>query len=380
MASLQMSRAKPTRKKPTAVKAKVKKHDRISVDLRKRILAGEFTGQVPGQRVLADHYGVNFLTVRRAVATLVKEGLLVREPGRGTFVTRLKRERTHTIAAVFGGLSFGLGGQHAALLQGIQEEAARDHYDLILRPHHGEAQVEKQVIEEILKREKVDGVLLWPTRDQSRSKAISLLKQANLPFVVMVRVDTEFHEEVSYVIDDVYKGGYDATKHLISLGHRKIGYLARTSSEGAGEWFEEERWRGFRQAQIDAKIEPGPRLQADWIINSSRTNKAVPLKFLEELRNITALFCMNDYMALAFLNLQKALGLHIPENMSVVGYDDIEAADLMGLTTMKMPMRDIGVEAMRCLLDEIEHPRTVPIRKVLEARLIERTTTIRQKS
>jgi len=360
-----------------ALAPKLRKHDRISNELRKRIRKGEFAERLPGQRVLADDYKVNFLTVRRAVGTLVKEGLLVREPGRGTFVTRLKRQRTQTLAAVFGGLSFGMGGQHAALLQGLQEEAARDQYDLILRPHHGETQVEREAIEEILKRKKVDGVLLWPTRDQGRSGAIRLLKQANLPFVVMVRVDAEYRDEVSYVIDDVYKGGYDATQHLLSLGHRRIGYLARTASEGAGEWFEEERWRGFRQAQIDAGIKPGPRLQADWIIHSSRTNKAVPAKFLEELRTVSGLFCMNDTLALAFLNLQKALALHVPDNMSVIGYDDVEAADLMGLTTMKMPMHEIGIEAMRLLLDEIEHPRPMPERKVLEARLIQRTTTTR---
>ncbi len=360
-------------KKP--VKESVKKHDLISVDLRKRILKGQLTGRIPGQRVLADEYGVNFLTVRRAVATLVKEGLLVRQPSKGTFVTRLKRERTQTIAAVFGGLSFGLGGQHAALVQGLQEEAARDGYDLILRPHYGEPQLEHQAIEEILKREKVDGVLIWPARDQHRSRAIELLRKANLPFVVMVRVDSGFHDQVSYVIDDIYKGGYEATRYLLGLGHRKIGYLSRTSSEGAGEYFEEERWRGCKQAQLDAGLEPGPRLQADWIIAASRTNKAVPLRFLEDLRKVTALFCMNDYMALAFLNLQKALGLHIPEELSVIGYDDIETADLVGLTTMKMPMREIGIEAMRLLLDEIDHPRAKPVQRVIETKLIERSTT-----
>jgi DNA-binding GntR family transcriptional regulator len=106
-----MTIRKPTAKRPgKTVKESQKKHDLISEDLRKRIAKGSLTGRIPGQRVLAQEYDVNFLTVRRAVATLVKEGLLVRQPSRGTFVTRLKRERTRTIAAVFGGLSLAAPG------------------------------------------------------------------------------------------------------------------------------------------------------------------------------------------------------------------------------------------------------------------------------
>jgi len=369
---VRMARKRPGRK---ADPATANKRDRIAKDLRKRVSRGEFKDRLPGQRVLAEDYKVNFLTVRKAVASLVTQGILVRQPGRGTFVTRLKRQRTHTLAAVFGGLSFGLGEQHALLLQGIQEEASAHNYDLILRPHHGESQIERQAIEEILKRKKVDGVLLWPTRQHGKSPAIQLLRKANMPFAVMVRVDADYREEVSYVIDDIYAGGYQATQYLINLGHRRIGFLARTGSEGGGELFEEERWRACRQAQIDAGLKPGPRLEAGWIINASRTRTSAPLKFLNELRELTALFCMNDWMALAFLNLQKALGLRIPEDLSLVGYDDLEGANVVGLTTMRMPMREIGIEAVRLLLNEIERPRGAPVARVLDARLIVRTTS-----
>ena len=352
------------------------KHALITDDLRRRVRRNEFKEKIPGQRVLAADYKVNFLTVRKAVSTLVKEGILVRQPGRGTFVTRLRRKKTMTIAAVFGGLSFGLGEQHAMLIQGIQEEASLQGYDVILRPHHGEPQIERQAIEEVLKRKKVDGVLLWPTRAQGRSPAIQLLRETHTPFSVMVRVDADYRDSVNYVIDANYQGGYDAARHLIDLGHRRIGYLSRSGEKGGGELFEEERWRGCRQAQLDAGLVPGPRLEADWIMRASEARTAVPLHFLSQLRELTALFCMNDWMALAFLNLQKALGLHIPEDLSIVGYDDLEGARVVGLTTMKMPMRAIGVASVQMLLEEIERPRKGVLARVLAPELIVRSSAI----
>lgn len=351
-----------------------KKHHLISGDLRQRIQAGEFVDVIPGQRVLADRYGVNFLTIRKAVATLVKEGLLVRQPGRGTFITRLKRERTRTFAAVLGGLSYGLGGQYAALIHGLQEETARHHHDLLLRPHDVNPEAEERVIAELLRSEKVDGVVLWPSQSAGRSAAIRLLRAANMPFVVVMRIDAEHRDQVSYVIDDDYRGGYAATKHLLDLGHRQIGYVAR-SPEGSGELFEEERWRGFRQAHADAGLAPGPRLQADWLAGAAANAETVPLKFIEALHRLTGVFCMNDRLALALLNLQKALRFQVPGELSVVGYDDMEAADLLGLTTMHYPMREIGAEAVRVLIGEVETARREPQAKILEAHLVVRATS-----
>ena len=88
---------KKSRPAPTA-----KKHHLITDDLREKIRGDAWQSRVPSQRVLSKTYGVNFLTVRKAVATLVNEGLVIRHPGKGTFVTRLRRQRTRNLAAVLG--------------------------------------------------------------------------------------------------------------------------------------------------------------------------------------------------------------------------------------------------------------------------------------
>jgi DNA-binding LacI/PurR family transcriptional regulator len=354
--------------------AVARKHHLISARLRERILQGEYDEQIPGQRVLAEEFGVNFLTVRKAVNTLVKDGLLTKHPGKGTFVTRLKREQTFNIAAVLGGLSFGFGGHHSKLIQGIQEEAARHDYDLIYRPHLGDPQVEQQAIEDILARKKCDGVLVWPTRREA-SQAVPLLQRNGIPFVVVMRVDPESRDKVNYVIDDDVEGGYLATKHLLDLGHRKIGFVARAPREGQGEIFEEERWLGFVKAHKEAGLKPGPWLQADWLTGSESDRKPVSRKFLGRLEGLSGLFCVTDRLALHVLGMARTAGRVVPDDLAIVGYDDLDAASLFDLTTIHQPLEEIGAEAVRVLLQEIDGEGRALARKKLVPRLVVRGST-----
>lgn len=351
-----------------------KKHHLISAQLRERIVSGVYKDQIPGQRVLADEFGVNFLTVRKAVSTLVKEGLVDKQTGRGTFVTRLKRARTNNIAAILGGLSYGFGGQHTKLIEGIQTEAARFRNDVIFRPHLGDPQVERQAIEDLIARGKCDGVLLWPTRDSS-SQAVEILQRHGIPFVVVMRVDARFRQNVSYVVDDDFEGGYLATKHLIELGHRDLGFVGRSAKSEGADSFEEERWLGFTKAHAEIGLPVGTRIQADWLTRPE--SKAAPLSkaFLKKVAGLTGLVCVNDRVALHLLSLPKYADVTIPAGLSIVGYDDIDAAELFNLTTVHQPLAEIGAEAVRLLVDEIEGRRTGPAQRKLAPRLVVRETT-----
>ena len=356
------------------LKKTAKKHHLISAKLRERILAGAYTDQIPGQRVLADEFGVNFLTIRKAVSTLVKEGLLDKQTGRGTFITRLKRTRTNNIAAILGGLSYGFGGQHTKLVEGIQQEAAKFRNDVIVRPHLGDPQLERQAIEDLIAQGKCDGMLVWPTRNEG-SQAVETLKSHGIPFVVVMRVDARYRQDVSYVVDDDFEGGYLATKHLLDSGHRRLGFVGRAVKSEGADSFEEERWMGFTKAHNDAGVTPGPRIQADWLIKAE--DKAAPFSkaFLRRISGLTGLVCVNDRVALHLLSLPKYTELSIPAQLSIVGYDDIEAAELFNLTTVHQPLAEIGAEAVRLLLDEIEGRRTGPAQRKLAPRLVVRETT-----
>jgi len=355
-------------------RAKTTKHLKISATLRERILAGKYHEQIPGQRALAKEFGVNFITVRKAVATLAKEGLLVKQSGRGTFITRLKRARTHNLAAVLGGLSYGFGGQHPRLIQGIQEEAAKFKQDVIFRPHLGDPLIERQAIEDLIARNKCDGLLVWPTR-QDASQAVEILRASGIPFVVVMRVDVKFRQDVSYVVDDDFEGGYLAAKHLLDLGHREVGFVGHSAKAGAGNSFEEERWHGFVKAHHDAGVRPGPRIQTDLLADAGAKGLPLTKTFLKKIDGLTALFCVNDRLALHLLGLPKFANLSIPEDISLIGYDDIEAAEHFNLTTVHQPLVEIGSEAVRILMEEIDGGRTAPRQRKVAPRLVVRETT-----
>jgi len=351
-----------------------KKHHLISATLRERIVSGAYVDQIPGQRVLADEFGVNFLTIRKAVSTLVKEGLLDKQSGRGTFITRLKRARTNNIAAILGGLSYGFGGQHTKLIEGIQQEAAKFGHDVIVRPHLGDPQLERQAIDDLIARGKCDGMLVWPTRNEG-SQAVETLKAHGIPFVVVMRVDARYRPDVSYVVDDDFEGGYLATKHLLGLGHRRLGFVGRSSKSEGADTFEEERWMGFTKAHNEVALTVGPRIQADWLLRPEDKPAALSKTFLRRISGLSGLVCVNDRVALHLLSLPKYTDFAIPATLSIIGYDDIEAAELFNLTTVHQPLAEIGAEAVRLLLDEIEGRRDQPAQRKLAPRLVVRETT-----
>ena len=134
---------------------------------------------------------------------------------------------------------------------------------------------------------------------------------------------------------------------------------------------------GFTKAHNDAGVTPGPRIQADWLIKAE--DKAAPFSkaFLRRISGLTGLVCVNDRVALHLLSLPKYTELSIPAQLSIVGYDDIEAAELFNLTTVHQPLAEIGAEAVRLLLDEIEGRRTGPAQRKLAPRLVVRETTAR---
>ena len=232
----------------------------------------------------------------------------------------------------------------------------------------------RQAIEDLIARGKCDGVLLWPTRDSS-SQAVEILQRHGIPFVVVMRVDARFRQNVSYVVDDDFEGGYLATKHLIELGHRDLGFVGRSAKSEGADSFEEERWLGFTKAHAEIGLPVGTRIQADWLTRPE--SKAAPLSkaFLKKVAGLTGLVCVNDRVALHLLSLPKYADVTIPAGLSIVGYDDIDAAELFNHTTGHQPLAEIGAEAVRLLVDEIEGRRTGPAQRKLAPRLVVRETT-----
>lgn len=172
-------------------------------------------------------------------------------------------------------------------------------------------------------------------------------------------------------VDDV-AGAYDATRHLLELGHREIavitGDMATTSSR--------ERVQGYTAALREAGVPPDERLivHGDY---SSKSGAASTSKLFERGRRPTAIFCFSDEMALGCVYALRQKGLGVPGDVSVVGYDDIVSARYYSppLTTIAQPRREIGRQCATMLLDSIAGAEVQNRRHIVPHRLVVREST-----
>ena len=335
------------------------KHPHIAGDLRQKIVDGQLSGQLPGVNRLAADYAVNGRTMIKAIDALEEQGLVKRVPSKGTFVTPLRRERTRTLAAITGNIMAPL---HSRIVHGMEEVAARHNHHLLFCGKESTQEEEARVVE-LLESRKADGFLVWPSDFSLESPGLRALRGSGTPFVVFPHVERERAEGVSWAICDDELGGLLATEHLIQLGHETIAFAQPQEMDDTV--FVTGRWRGYCRALEAAGRPPGPRL---------RLSLDDPVD-LRQFRRLSAVFCVVDALAAHVVESLRAKGVEVPGDISVVGYDNTPAAELMELTTVNQPMERIGAKAVEVLLEEIEGQRQAPRQIVMRPSLVVRSTT-----
>src|SRR6266852_2425590 len=194
---------------------------------------------------------------------------------------------------------------------------------------------------------RVDGVIL--ASSFLKDPTVRWLRQQHVPYVLVNRFSDE--DQDPFVGSDDLVGARAATAHLTQLGHRRIGHLAGKPTVSTGVM----RRRGYLSALSDAGLTPDPHL----IIESGYTEDggaraAQRLLTLED--RPTALFAVTDMTAVGAFGTARRMGLRIPEDVAIVGYNDIPLATRMvpPLTTVHVPIHDFGAAAARLLLEQIE--------------------------
>ena len=185
------------------------------------------------------------------------------------------------------------------------------------------------------------------------------------------------------VIADNYNGAYEAVTYLQSLGHRRIGCISQQPSALVSSAVE--RMQGYEQAMRDADLLPLATIMAG--VGSRTAGNVLPtisseeMKFVDHMLKIpdrpTAVFCINDFVALSVLRHALSLGVRVPEDLAIVGFDDIPFAQLASvpLTTVAQPKLKIGMKAAELLLAQIAG---TPLQKQtyrLPTQLVEREST-----
>jgi LacI family transcriptional regulator len=233
---------------------------------------------------------------------------------------------------------------------------------------------ERTVIEKLL-RDGVGGIILPPPLSDSKV-ALEALRTARIPFIAVATGRPE-PEGLSVRIND-YEAAAAMTRYLLSLGHRKIGFIVGAPNQTASG----QRYAGFAAAMHESKLE----VRRDWVKQGSFTYRS-GLLAAEELLTAadrpSAIFASNDDMAAAAVAVAHRLQLGVPADLTIVGFDDTPLATTIwpALTTVRQPVAAMGRKAMELLLEEIRlrgTGRTLePLQQFLNFSLVKRESSAR---
>jgi LacI family transcriptional regulator, repressor for deo operon, udp, cdd, tsx, nupC, and nupG len=246
------------------------------------------------------------------------------------------------------------------VIRGIEQVAYENGYSVLL----GETQsnlVREQTYADMVAARQADGIITM----FHRIPAIPM--EGRLPLVNACEYVKD--SAISSVYVDNVAAAATAVDYLVALGHRDIAFIAGPSSSPICV----DREQGYHLALKRAKIEANPALTAIGDFSAEAGERAVEL-FLSQGQSFSAVFCSNDEMAIGAMRALASRGLRIPEDVSVVGFDDIRFSRYTSppLTTVSQPKNALGREAMTMLIEILNDPEVPPRKRVLSAELVVR--------
>jgi len=250
---------------------------------------------------------------------------------------------------------------------GVQEYADQKNIKVVLGNSYYQYSQEENLVK-VLRESQVDGLIITTTN--LKGDILKSLVDEDFPFVLLF--STIKSGPMSAVGIDNYRGGYEATEHLISLGHKRIGMVAGKFTMTDRSFH---RWHGYKKCLRDHNIPYDKELlvQTDYSLSGGRDS----IKKILGLNNPpTAAFCSNDYIALGATKGAREMGLTLPEDLSIVGFDDVQTASYMvpALTTIHQPAYEMGQRAAQILLQMIEK-KSKPVQDMMDLKLIVREST-----
>lgn len=252
-------------------------------------------------------------------------------------------------------------------LRGIELSLVRLGLDMITMNVES-AERRDAVLRTIARPERIDGLILMsitPHEDE-----LARIQATGLPLVLL----DAHHRAVPRVVMDDVSGGRIAARHLLELGHRRFGFVGDVPRPGFGFASSRLRLRGVEEA-LRAE---GLAIRGDHLglAEHSRQNARRSADAILRLPGRpTAIVCASDTEAIGVLEAAQSLGLDVPRDVSVIGYDDVEAADFVGLTTIRQPLTESGERAVARLEALIEGRDEGPLRDVMPVSLVARRTT-----
>ena len=351
----------------------------IAAVLRAEVVSGRFAdGRFPSETQVCRRFAVARQTAVKAIEALVREGVVVRRRGAGTFVVRHLRKATGVIGIIVPGLAY------AEIFPPICTHVARllsEHgYSLQLADFTGadhEALAKKALrIANDLVEQGVDGVIFYPIEFLPNSAEInqlitSRLSKAHIPVVLLDGdlQDPSQRSRYDIVCVDNFVGGYAIADHLLAQGVKRISFLMRNHWANSVK----SRMYGLSAACVAAGL--------GW--SEANIFRSEP----DDLKNVAALMrsrkrpqaivCGNDTAALKLQITLHALGYRVPDDVLVAGFDDVQNARLATppITTVRQPLADIASALVEALFARHRDPAAAPRETVLHAVFVPRAST-----
>ncbi len=271
-------------------------------------------------------------------------------------------KRTQTIGLIVPSITNPI---FAESTRGVQDYANAQNYYVILGNTDYQQKKEAKLVQ-VFREMQVDGMLITAT--SLKNPTLRGLQEDGFPFVLLY--STVRKGPMSCVGIDNFLGGYKATEHLIQCKHRRIAMLAGAFIYSDRSYH---RWHGYRKCLKDNELKYNPEylIQSPYTLESGRQS----IIALMALKNRpTAVFCSNDYLAIGAMEGARETGLRVPEDLSVVGFDDIPLASFIApaLNTVRQPAYDMGAVGAQVLLSRIAAPSKKSVHRLLETQLVVR--------
>jgi GntR family transcriptional regulator of arabinose operon len=340
-------------------------HAQLHNQLRQLIHSGRWPNgsRIPSENELTTHLNISRSTVRLALQQTEIEGLIERIAGRGTFVafTPTKVNSSRLIAFITGGID---AENHLLMLNGAEQEVRVHGYQIVFSTAKNQDE-ELEILERVSK-DNIAGVLLWANGKSAQSPGRNLKRYKQLPVPIVLMDRKIAGLDCDCVTSDNYGGAKGLMRHLVDLGHKHIVFM---SHEMMGLFPIMERYRAYCEVMEEAGLptcEPwlighhDREISASYALRSSVDKKSLEIQQIKDYMlnaqaRPTAIFALNDWLAVLALQAMKHLDVKVPDDISIAGFDDIDLAPHLEvpLTTVAQNPFAIGKAAAQILLNRL---------------------------
>ena len=330
------------------------------------------------ERIIADKYNTSVRTVKLALQELITRDMLYKKPQSGTFIKNNKityglnssKDKSYNIIYITSRMTEDewLNPYYSVIIASIESQLEESGYHFnIFRLSKKSPDREKRLFVDIAQNQ-LDGVFLAGV--YLDAELTYRIAETGIPTVL---VDGPILDKsLNHIVVDDIKGAYDAVEYLIKKGHKKIAYLGGMPNERASK----RRLIGYEKALQAHKI----KINSSFIKYSGGMNfkngvKAMQ-KILSQKDRPTAVFAVDDMLAVGCMKAIRMNNLRVPEDISIIGFDDLEIASHIspGLTTMHVDRKRMGYLSAKRMLDLINRNKNGKNEIVIKSKLIERET------